>query len=220
VTEEEVVVLARYVRALCPQQKFDEYTPDAWHDVLGDYELLDCRRAAAQVAKRQPFVSPAEIIAMIESRRTSNARDIQGPGQPAEIPDADPDNVAAYIAAIRSQRTRAADGMELKPRNISALLSGVGHEVPADDKPRGPLGVPCPHCQATPLHACRSSSGRRLALFHPSRIESGHGRPVVSGTEEMARRKAASAAALAQLPEGFTPQPQDDVRSSRRGEPA
>ena len=50
-TPEEVVVLARYVRALCPQQKFDEYTPDAWHDLLGDLSLADCRQAAETLAR-------------------------------------------------------------------------------------------------------------------------------------------------------------------------
>lgn len=43
----------------------DEYTPDAWHDLLGDLDLADCRAAVAAVAKRQPFVAPAEIIAEI-----------------------------------------------------------------------------------------------------------------------------------------------------------
>ncbi|MGW7334297.1 hypothetical protein ACWGIU_38030, partial [Streptomyces sp. NPDC054840] len=113
-TPDETVVLARYVRALCPQQKFDEYTPDAWHDVLGDYPLVAARRAAATVARRQPFISPAEIIEVIEQQRAENASDFQGPGLPAEVPDADPDDPVAYIAALRAQRYRAADGHELK----------------------------------------------------------------------------------------------------------
>lgn len=65
-THEETVLLARYVRACCPQQAIDEYTPDAWHDLLGDLELADCRAAVAAVAKRQPFVAPAEIITEVK----------------------------------------------------------------------------------------------------------------------------------------------------------
>ena len=57
-THAETVLLTRYVKACCPQQAIDEYTPDAWHDLLGDLALADCRAAAAAVAKRQPFVAP------------------------------------------------------------------------------------------------------------------------------------------------------------------
>lgn len=31
----EAIMLCRYVQALCPAQKFDQYTPDAWLDALG-----------------------------------------------------------------------------------------------------------------------------------------------------------------------------------------
>src|ERR1700733_6921588 len=34
VTEEEPLVLTRYVKACCPQQAFDRYTPDAWPGLL------------------------------------------------------------------------------------------------------------------------------------------------------------------------------------------
>lgn len=203
---EETVMLARYVRALCPQQKFDEYTSDAWHDVLGDYPLLECRSAAAEMAGRQPFVSPAEIIGVIRQRRGDNARDIQGPGLPAAVPDADPDDVQAYLAALRQQRTRAADGLELKPRDMKALLSGVGKGVPDKDAPApvGPLSVGCAHCHAKPLHACRSHGGRRLALFHPTRIDAANGTAPADPDAEIARRKAASAAALEALAQSAT----------------
>lgn len=171
-TPDETVVLARYVRALCPQQKFDEFTPDAWHDVLGGYPLAEARTAAAAVAGRQPFVSPAEIITVIRQRRGDNARDIQGPGLPAAIPDANPDDVPGYLAAVRAQRTQAADGQQLTPRPVLELLAGVGHAVPAElPAPRGPMAVVCPNCRAGPRHACRKPSGRRLVAFHPSRID-------------------------------------------------
>lgn len=209
-TPDETVMLARYVRALCPQQKFDEFTPDAWHDVLEDFSLLECRSAAAEMARRQPFVSPAEIIAVIRQRRGDNARDIQGPGLPAAIPDADPDDVEAYLAAVREQRTKAALGLDLKPRPVAELLAGVGRQVPDEDdeeaSARGPMGVECPYCRAKPLRACQSPGKRRLAAFHPGRIESA--RRVEAGQvpidqeamrREVERRKAASRAALAEL---------------------
>lgn len=66
---QEAVALARYVKACCPQQAIDEYTPDAWHDLLGDLDLDACRHAAARVARRQPFVAPAEIRAEVKAER-------------------------------------------------------------------------------------------------------------------------------------------------------
>src|ERR1700734_4510496 len=55
-TPKETVLLVAYVNACCPQQAMDEYTPDAWHDLLGDLDLAGCRQAVVTVAKRQPFV--------------------------------------------------------------------------------------------------------------------------------------------------------------------
>ncbi|MEZ3180329.1 hypothetical protein KYY02_17040 [Streptomyces pimonensis] len=191
-TPDETVVLARYVRALCPQQKFDEYTPDAWHDVLADFALADARTAAAAVARKQPFVSPAEIIAEIRQTRDNRAADIQGPGLPAEVPDADPDDVQAYLAALRGQRTRAADGQVMRQRPVAELLAGVGREIPdevAAVKRPGPLGIECPACGAPIGRPCRMDNGRERAP-HSAR----HGRDEQS---EIQRRKAASARILA-----------------------
>jgi hypothetical protein len=61
VTEEEALVLTRYVRACCPQQAIDKYTPDAWYELLKDLDAGDCKLAVEAVARRQPFVAAAEI---------------------------------------------------------------------------------------------------------------------------------------------------------------
>lgn len=195
-TPDETVMLARYVRALCPQQKFDEFTPDAWHDVLADFALADARAAAASVARKQPFVSPAEIIAEIRRLRDDRASDFQGPGLPAEVPDADPDDVQAYLAALRGQRTRAADGQAMRRRPVAELLAGVGRDIPAEMasvKRPGPLGIECPACRAPIGRPCRMDNGRERAP-HSAR----------SGRDEQAeieRRRAASARILGGQPD-------------------
>ena len=61
----EAAVLCRFVKACCPQQKFDELTPDAWGLLLADVTLADAKAAVIAVAKRQPWVAPAEILAEI-----------------------------------------------------------------------------------------------------------------------------------------------------------
>ncbi|MEU3355255.1 hypothetical protein [Streptomyces sp. NPDC037389] len=130
-TPDETVVLTRYITALCPQQKIDSFTPDAWYDVLGPYDLGDARQAAAVVASRQPFVSPAEIIAEIRRTRAARIRHVHGPGQSPEVPDADPDDVPAYLAALRAQRTRAADPTARR-RPLHELITCTGRHVPQE----------------------------------------------------------------------------------------
>lgn len=103
-TPSEIVLLVRYVRALCPGQRMDEYTPDAWQDVLAGLDLDDARCAVAALACRQVFIAPAEIIA--EVRRVRAARLA---AEPEPAPDADLDP-AGYIAALRAGRRWVAAG--------------------------------------------------------------------------------------------------------------
>ncbi|MEU1088902.1 hypothetical protein ABZ401_19065 [Streptomyces sp. NPDC005892] len=215
-TEEETVVLARYVRALCPQQKFDEYTPDAWHDVLGEWPLPAARAAAAAVARKQPFVSPAEIIAEIRKQRDAKADSFQGPGLPAEVPDADPDDVPAYLAALRAQRTRAAEGAELKRRPVAELIAGVVDsfgEIPKRDTTEevaevrrpGPLGVACPSCRAPMGRPCKANlpggrPPRELRTPHAARSRVARGEPAqLEAPEVVEQRRAASLAHLERM---------------------
>lgn len=60
-TKAEAVILCRFAKACCPQQAFDEYTPDAWFELLNDLRFDQCKEAVVRVVKRQPFVSPSEI---------------------------------------------------------------------------------------------------------------------------------------------------------------
>lgn len=105
-TPDETVILARYVRALCPQQKFDEYTPDAWHDVLRDFTLPEARTAAATIAGRQPFVSPGEIATEARKQR----RALVTLDAETEPPAADPNNVPLYLRQLRTHRRNVATG--------------------------------------------------------------------------------------------------------------
>lgn len=105
-TPQETVVLARYVHALCPQQKFDEYTPDAWHDVLHDYTLDEARTAAATIASQQAFVAPGEIATEVRKQR----RALVSVDAETEPPAADPNNVPLYLRQVRTHRRAVATG--------------------------------------------------------------------------------------------------------------
>lgn len=211
----EAVALTRYVKALCPQQKFDEFTPDAWHDVLAPWPLDEARAAAAGVAGRQPFVSPAEIIGEIRRQRGNRAADFQGPGLPAEIPDADPDDVPAYLAALRAQRTKAADGISMRRRPVAELIAGLAEALPgipeglAQVRRSGPLGIECPvsSCRAALGRPCRTEApgakqGRELRTPHAARTRVANGGPAqLESPELIERRRAASLAKLQELAE-------------------
>lgn len=77
----DIVALVAYVSQLVPAQKIDEYTADAWADVLGPVQAdMDmARRAVARIASRQTWVSPADIKGELHSMLPARAH-----GAPAE----------------------------------------------------------------------------------------------------------------------------------------
>lgn len=184
-TPDQTVLLARYVRALCPQQKFDEYTPDAWHDILFPFLLEEARTAAATIASRQPFVSPGEIATEIRRTRADRMARHTDP-----TPRADPDNPAAYQAELAASRLAVATGQQEPSQHeltsgpmhpdVAARLKTLGSYVPrhideALDEFRpvkaarraaltagepDALAVDCDWCQAPAGEPCRS---RRIA---------------------------------------------------------
>lgn len=205
---QETTALCRYVRALCPQQRFDEYTPDAWHDLLGDQQLDDARAAASRIARRQPFVAPSEILAEIRTIRSERLEGFQYEPQPGD------DNPAVYLANLRAQRAAVASGRRppvvARPAlpsgpDVAELVGGsVGRTVPDRDEPttpnRGPLGVQCPTCTARIGHHCKARLGIRRTP-HETRTRVAIGLPShnPAAAAEAERRRAASAAALAHL---------------------
>ncbi|WP_420032296.1 hypothetical protein ACN2WE_05385 [Streptomyces sp. cg28] len=196
---QESTALCRYVRALCPQQKFDEFTPDVWHDVLGEYTLADARQAAGAVAKRQPFVAPSEIVAEISKIRSARTHDFQYEPPPG---DSDPN----YLANYRAQLAATGDGERepvitppaLEQRPVAALVSSFANslpDVPTEDQETppvrrpGPFGVACPDCRAAIGRPCRTGRGRERDP-HESREALSRGRSHDAEAEEARRRSA------------------------------
>lgn len=68
-TPEEAVLISRLVKAACPSQKFDEYTPDVWAPMLADIDYGAAEKAIVEIGKRQKWIAPSDIIA--EVRRAS-----------------------------------------------------------------------------------------------------------------------------------------------------
>ncbi|MEU5426903.1 hypothetical protein AB0H73_15040 [Streptomyces olivoreticuli] len=223
-TEAETVMLARYVRALCPQQKFDEYTADAWHDLLAPYDLNEARTAVARhIAAGNAFVAVGEIVTEIRKARNDRLdRHTEAEPPAGDLGD------DTYKAALLAERRAIADG-RIEPRPVPALPPGRTDEQPATGRARailaavgnhvpGPragvvnaFAVPCRICSAPAGRNCTSTghSRRRRTDPHPSRLEDARraasGLPPVNEAEvhdEVQRRLDASRAALAALPPG------------------
>ena len=205
-TPEESVLLVRYVRALCPQQKFDEFTPDAWLDILAPYDIDEIRAAVSRhVTAGNAFVAVGEIAAQIRKARNDRlARHTE-----AEPPYGDLDD-ASYKAALIAERRAIADGHR-EPTTIPALPPGdtnsyenrarallrlVGRDTPSR---RPEFAAPCPYCHSPASQPCTNGQGRTRRDAHPTRIEASRavaaGEPPVDHQairDEIDRRRAAA----------------------------
>ena len=135
----EAAALCRYLQACCPQQKFDQFTSDAWFDLLADMPFGLAKLAAQRVASRQPFVSPSEIIATAKAMRKAVAPhitrlldDIEGAAP------SDPDT--NWIAWCRGRRERVAYLVDLAIATKAATFGDeLLEQVTAVDADRLPL---------------------------------------------------------------------------------
>ena len=132
----ETVVLTQYVTSCCPAQVkyMGEYTPDAWHDLLGDLSFADCRAAVVAIARRQPFVAPAEIRAEVTRIRNERIARSVIPAPPPELAD-DP---AAYQRALTEGVKRAGDG-QLPSAGPEPLAIAAGRRAKRDSGPPATL---------------------------------------------------------------------------------
>jgi hypothetical protein len=105
----EVVILTRFVKAACPQQAIDDYTPDAWFDLLGDLSLEECRAAVVAVGQRQPFIAPSEIRAEVRRVRRDRIDRAIPAAPPAELAD----SPGRYRAELKRRIRQIADGHSL-----------------------------------------------------------------------------------------------------------
>jgi hypothetical protein len=176
---EEWVIAFRYIKAMYPQQRFDEYTPDAWYRVLGTYDGHAVEAAVVTCAAKKPFVSPAEIIAAIRDTSAERVGEFQyEPLDPDETPE-------QYIANYRRQLAEVVAGhrppvLALPPGRSLGDVTDVVRKLPEGAEPLrrpGPLGLECPRCHSAAGKACRTTfRGRRMADVHPARLEASRSR--------------------------------------------
>ena len=108
--EEEIAKLIRFVHALCPAQKMDEFTPDAWELVLDNVTFDDAKNALKTLGQTLRFIAPSDIAQ--EVRRVRATRPSFPPGTGPEALEAEiaavdgPEDLAGYLRALRAERRR------------------------------------------------------------------------------------------------------------------
>lgn len=122
-TPAEAVRLCRIVSACCPQQKLDDATPQVWGDLLEGIPYGDAESAVKELAKRQPFIAPSEIITEVKRIRSRRIED--HPIYPP--PGLDPDDVAGYQRWLAESRTSVGNGAQ--PRPPLQLTTGHTNEI-------------------------------------------------------------------------------------------
>lgn len=110
---EEIATIIGMVKALCPAQRVDEFTPDAWELVLEDYPFKDAKAALKKLGGQLRFIAPSDIAQ--EIRRVRNLRAGQYQDYEDTLPDWDPDDVPGYLRAQRELNFRAASQLPARP---------------------------------------------------------------------------------------------------------
>ncbi|EMF31104.1 hypothetical protein H114_00707 [Streptomyces gancidicus BKS 13-15] len=196
----------------------------AWHDDLNGAGVTygDARNALAmfyveqanvQAEHRFRITSP-DVIRLARKIRAERVRNyVYEPVDPDET-------VEQCQARMRAQLRAIADGRVQVPQQrpaleggpapeVAAALRGLLRAVPDDEDgeqtapPRvGAMTVTCPRpdCKARIGQHCKRPSGKPRTEPHPARVDVARGKPYDPDAEraEMERRRAASAAALAQ----------------------
>jgi hypothetical protein len=128
VNEAEALTLCRLVKGFCPQQAFDEYTPDAWFMVLRPYRFEDCRQAVVDLAASQVFMAPSEIIAGVKRIRGKRIAAFGPIDPPPGITDGE------YQSWFLETRRRIGDGNLTRDEYVASLeAQGCTRELPALD---------------------------------------------------------------------------------------
>lgn len=105
----ETIALCRYLQALCPNQKLDKHTPDAWADILANIDYLDAKLAIRNITQQNDKYALNIDVRMIynEAKTIRQNRRNKADPTPTENnrPPTDP---AAYCEWMRNQNHQQA----------------------------------------------------------------------------------------------------------------
>lgn len=109
----------------------------AWAEIIGDLDMEDCLTAVAEhYTNETRRLMPKDVIAGVKRIRLARLDYAVD-----EMPDCDPDDVHAYLRALRENRRKRADGTEVE-RPVGQLLAATASQLPAIPR------RDCPNCNA------------------------------------------------------------------------
>jgi len=148
-----------------------EETVASWHRLLRNLDA-----AQAMQAMRTHFetedrrLMPVHVIQGVKKLRADLMGNYQGPGLSVVMPQADPDNVMAYLREGLALRSQAGDGVA---SNVLELEKGIGR-MPnyMVSRETTAMVVACrdPDCKAIPGRQCRTKRGDTRAP-HSERVD-------------------------------------------------
>lgn len=129
----EVAKLFRMACTAFPAQRFDEYTPHLWEEILSDVPYEDARAALVWCAKNREWLNVKDLLGEVRRIRTKRINDnIDNLIPPADL---DPDNEPEYRRWLAGAIKALGDGevpeapKNLVQRNLRELIAGLG-EIP------------------------------------------------------------------------------------------
>ena len=160
--ELETALLTRQVRATCPAQRIDEYTPDAWHQIFQrlpfELSLADARDAVETLGADQPFIAPADIVRHVRRLRAARIDRLPQPCPNTTEGVAERDELLAI-------RTAIADGLITTTGQLAAYEAWGGSLHLARQAGRMPaLDGPAPAGTGPILAGRERTGGHPVAL--------------------------------------------------------
>lgn len=100
----ETGILVRTVRACCPAQAIDTFTPEAWQPVLSDITLPEAMAAVRAIARRPDpkplWIDPRQILNEARRGRHQQQDRYRAIAPPADKPSID--TVRHHVATIKA----------------------------------------------------------------------------------------------------------------------
>jgi hypothetical protein len=149
-TPEQVIDLLSLI-AIRDRRTIGKTDVTVWAFDIGDLDFADASQAVADHFREQPdtWLMAGHIRRRVEQMRADRLGP-PGPGLSPIPPPADPDDVRGYLAALRAQQARIADGAE----NLPALDAG---------EPADPEGNPHARRILAEFRARQADAQRRRA---------------------------------------------------------
>lgn len=149
----EVLQLCRLVKACCPSQTFDQYTPDAWGLILGRFAFEDAKLAVAAMVSapldpgKSRYLEPGHIIGGIMRLRNTRLQSTAFPEPPAGLDALEYSEWAGYVreaiagGTYQAEPQKALDAaLEAMPGRVEAYIREAKRGMP--QMPTSPAAQP------------------------------------------------------------------------------